>query len=164
MAGYKYPDLVPDMELASVLDAAAITPDDNNDLAYATRSLWVGGAGNVTVMLAKASAPVTYYNVPAGTRRRHRPLEAAEILTCRQICRFGVRRTGKAARGMAPVSWLPLCGEWCMDSRESTKRWECHNAPSSVSGNGRRGGRKSLRRRSAVARSRATPSPTRRWG
>jgi hypothetical protein len=68
VAGYKYPDLVPDMELASVLDAAAITPDDNNDLAYATRSLWVGGAGNVTVMLAKASAPVTYYNVPAGTR------------------------------------------------------------------------------------------------
>ena len=68
MAGYKYPDLVPDMELASVLDAAAIIPDDNTDLAYATRSLWVGGAGNVTVMLAKASAPVTYYNVPAGTR------------------------------------------------------------------------------------------------
>jgi hypothetical protein len=68
VAGYKYPDLVPDMELASVLDAAAITPNDNADMAYAIRSMWVGGAGNVTVMLAKASAPVTYYNVPAGTR------------------------------------------------------------------------------------------------
>ena len=68
MAGYKYPDLVPDMELAAVVDAAPVTPDDSNDLAYATRSLWVGGAGNVKLMPVKASAPVTYYGVPAGTR------------------------------------------------------------------------------------------------
>jgi hypothetical protein len=68
MAGYKYPNLVPDMELAAVLDAAAVVPSDTVDLAYATRSLFVGGAGDVTVMLARASAPVTYKNVPAGTR------------------------------------------------------------------------------------------------
>ena len=68
MSGYKYPDLVPDMELAAVLDAAAVVPDDTTDLAYATRSLYVGGAGDVTVMLARASTQVTYKNVAACTR------------------------------------------------------------------------------------------------
>ena len=66
MAGYKYPDLVPDMELAAVCDAAPIVPNDAADLPYATRSLWIGGAGNLTVMLAKSSAQVTYSNVPVG--------------------------------------------------------------------------------------------------
>lgn len=68
MAGYKYPDLVPDMELASVVDASAVTPNDSTDLVYATRSLYVGGAGDVTVMLARGSASVLYKAVPVGTR------------------------------------------------------------------------------------------------
>jgi hypothetical protein len=68
MGGYKYPDLVPDNELASAIDAAAVVPNDVADLPYVARSLYVGTAGDVTVMLRSASAQVTYKNVPAGTR------------------------------------------------------------------------------------------------
>jgi hypothetical protein len=68
MAGYKYPNLVPDMELAAVIDAASVVPSDTVDLPFATRSLYIGGAGDVTVMLARASASVTYKAVPVGTR------------------------------------------------------------------------------------------------
>ena len=68
MSGYKYPELVPDSQLAAVVDASAVTPSDTVDLPYATRSLYVGGAGDVTVMLVRASAQVTYKAVPAGTR------------------------------------------------------------------------------------------------
>ena len=68
MPGYKYPNLVPDDDLSAIIDAAVVVPSDVADLAYATRSLWVGGAGDVTVMLVKSSAQVTYKSVPAGTR------------------------------------------------------------------------------------------------
>jgi hypothetical protein len=68
MAGYKYPDLTPDNELASAIDAAAIVPNDAADLPYVTRSIYVGTAGDVTLLLRSASAPVTYKSVPAGTR------------------------------------------------------------------------------------------------
>ena len=68
MSGYKYPELVPDSQLASVVDAAAVTPSDTVDLPFATRSLYIGGAGDLTVMPVRGSAPVLYKAVPVGTR------------------------------------------------------------------------------------------------
>jgi len=49
------------------INAAAVTPDDSNDLTYMTRALWVGGAGNVTVIMQGGGAAVTFSGVTAGT-------------------------------------------------------------------------------------------------
>ncbi len=46
--------------------AAAVTPDDNNDLAYMTRAVYVGGTGDLTVIMA-AGQTVTFKAVPTGT-------------------------------------------------------------------------------------------------
>ncbi len=42
--------------------AAAITPDDSNDLTIACRALYVGSQGDVTVIMAgdKTNTPVTF--------------------------------------------------------------------------------------------------------
>ena len=48
--------------------AATVTPDDANDLPGGlTLALWVGGLGNISVILADDSAPVTLTGVPTGT-------------------------------------------------------------------------------------------------
>lgn len=39
--------------------AAAVTPDDDADLAYVTRALWVGGEGSLAVVMA-SGATVTF--------------------------------------------------------------------------------------------------------
>lgn len=44
-----------------------ITPDDGNDLAEVSRGLWIGGAGNLEVLLQGDSAAVTISNIAAGT-------------------------------------------------------------------------------------------------
>jgi hypothetical protein len=47
--------------------AVAITPDDNTDLARgATRGLYIGGGGDVTVIMADDSAAVTLAGLVAG--------------------------------------------------------------------------------------------------
>lgn len=46
--------------------AAAVTPDDDTDLAETTRAVWVGGAGNVEVIMA-GGGTVVFTAVPAGT-------------------------------------------------------------------------------------------------
>ena len=46
--------------------AAAVTPSDSAALPVASKRLWVGGAGNVTVVTVGGST-VTYTGVPAGT-------------------------------------------------------------------------------------------------
>lgn len=46
--------------------AEAVTPSDSTDLAYVSRALWVGGAGNVAVVMASGAA-VTFSNIAAGT-------------------------------------------------------------------------------------------------
>lgn len=47
--------------------AFAVTPDDGADLANVSRGLYVGGAGNVSVILADDNSPVTFVGVSAGT-------------------------------------------------------------------------------------------------
>lgn len=48
---------------------AAITPDDNNDLATNTRAIYVGGAGNISALAAcdGVGTPVVFTAVPVGT-------------------------------------------------------------------------------------------------
>lgn len=45
---------------------SAVTPA-NSDLANVTRALYVGGAGDLSLILANDSAAVTFVGVPAGT-------------------------------------------------------------------------------------------------
>lgn len=47
-------------------DAAAVTPNDTTQLSFVTRGLYVGGAGNVAVLMASGQT-VTFVGVPAGT-------------------------------------------------------------------------------------------------
>ena len=46
--------------------AFAITPNDSTDLTTATRALYVGTAGNISVVLLADSAAVTLKNVAVG--------------------------------------------------------------------------------------------------
>ena len=56
-----------------VAKAVAVTPDDANDLAAgATRALYIGGAGNIVVIMRDerrygGTNTVTFTGVPAGT-------------------------------------------------------------------------------------------------
>jgi hypothetical protein len=57
--------------LAPPRSAVTVAPSDSSPLAYVTKGLWVGGAGNVAVITASGTE-VTYVNVPAGTHLRIR--------------------------------------------------------------------------------------------
>jgi hypothetical protein len=46
-------------------DGEPITPSDNNELTYVTRSIWVGGAGNVA-LLTVSGATLTFANFGPG--------------------------------------------------------------------------------------------------
>ena len=45
--------------------AVAVTPDDNTDLTYVARSLYIGATGNVAVVTADGDT-VTFVAVPVG--------------------------------------------------------------------------------------------------
>jgi hypothetical protein len=45
----------------------AITPADNTALPVATKAIYVGGAGNLTVIAVDDTSPVTFVAVPVGT-------------------------------------------------------------------------------------------------
>lgn len=45
----------------------AVTPHDTNQLSNVSRGLWVGGNGDVSVILADDSVAITLSAVPAGT-------------------------------------------------------------------------------------------------
>jgi hypothetical protein len=46
--------------------AFAITPSDTDQLAYVTRKIWVGSAGNVSLVTAGGET-VVFESIPAGT-------------------------------------------------------------------------------------------------
>lgn len=47
-------------------NATAVTPSDSTDLAFNSRALYVGGAGNLVVTMA-GGGDVTFTAVPAGS-------------------------------------------------------------------------------------------------
>ncbi len=57
--------------LSPASHAAAVTPSDSVALTYASKRLWVGGAGNVT-LITVGGETVTYTGVPAGSYLRVR--------------------------------------------------------------------------------------------
>ena len=57
-------------------DAAAITPDDDRDLAVATRAIWVGGGGDLRVRML-GGAEVTLAGVGGGALL---PLRTTRVL------------------------------------------------------------------------------------
>lgn len=52
---------------SSAVRAITITPADGSDIANVSRAIWVGGAGNLAVILAGDTSAVTFTGVPAGT-------------------------------------------------------------------------------------------------
>ena len=52
--------------LSPASHAAAVTTSDTVDLPFASKQLWVGGAGNVTLITVGGDT-VAYNSVPAGT-------------------------------------------------------------------------------------------------
>lgn len=49
-----------------VTHAEEVTPDDDNELEYVSRALYVGGGGSVKVLM-QDSGEVTFVDVPTGT-------------------------------------------------------------------------------------------------
>ena len=47
-------------------EAAQITPNDTTDLAYASRSIYVGLSGDIAVHMAGRTVPVVFKSVPVG--------------------------------------------------------------------------------------------------
>ena len=45
----------------------AITPDDAADLSLATKAIYIGESGDVTLVTMRGSGPVTFRNLPAGS-------------------------------------------------------------------------------------------------
>ena len=45
----------------------AVTPNDGTDLPAVAKALWIGGAGNVSIIAENDTAPVTLNSVAAGT-------------------------------------------------------------------------------------------------
>lgn len=52
--------------LSPASGGAAVTPNDATDLPTASKRLWIGGAGNVS-LITVTGAQLTYTSVPAGT-------------------------------------------------------------------------------------------------
>lgn len=55
------------MNSTSYFQAVAVTPHDVTVVPGPTRALWVGGAGNLTVVMKDDNASVLIENVPQGT-------------------------------------------------------------------------------------------------
>lgn len=58
--------------------SGAVTPSDGVDLANVSRALWVGGAGNVAVMLRDDTVATTFVGVAAGTMM---PLRVKRVMS-----------------------------------------------------------------------------------
>lgn len=55
-----------DSPMAPASRCFAIVPSDSEDLQLATKALYVGQAGDVTLRSVRGSADVTFRNIPAG--------------------------------------------------------------------------------------------------
>jgi hypothetical protein len=53
-------------EIIGARFAIEVTPDDDNDLDYITRAVYVGGAGDLTAILEGGGEAVTFTGVQAG--------------------------------------------------------------------------------------------------
>lgn len=75
--------------MGGIEKAVSVTPDDDNDLEFTTRAIYVGVAGDLVVILNKETTSVTFANLAAGVfhpLRVDRVLEsstATSILACR---------------------------------------------------------------------------------
>lgn len=58
---------IADTITAPAENAVAVTPNDSTDLTYASRALWIGGAGNISVDLVGGQTAVVFTGIPAGT-------------------------------------------------------------------------------------------------
>lgn len=54
-------------DVSSAWKGIAITPSDATILPDGIRGVWVGGAGNLAVIMSGDTTPVTLAGVPAGT-------------------------------------------------------------------------------------------------
>lgn len=59
--------------ISPAIDAFAISPDDDVDLAKVPKALYVGGAGNIAVYMAGVATEVVFVGVAAGTVLPIRP-------------------------------------------------------------------------------------------
>ncbi len=69
MAAAPQPDTLPGLlpgPMGPATRAIAITPSDGNLLPSVARLLWIGGAGDVTLLPRDSQAAVTLKNVPVG--------------------------------------------------------------------------------------------------
>jgi hypothetical protein len=55
-----------DSPIAPALRCFDITPDDNAALAFTTKALYIGGAGDLVLRSPLGAADVTFRNLPAG--------------------------------------------------------------------------------------------------
>lgn len=51
---------------SSAGSGVAVTPNDNTDLTNTTRAIYIGGAGNLAVILDRDTSAVTFLAVSAG--------------------------------------------------------------------------------------------------
>jgi hypothetical protein len=58
---------------------APVVPDDGLDLPTTARALWIGGGGNLTVILRNSTTPITLLNV-AGSTNLPLPLYTKRVL------------------------------------------------------------------------------------
>lgn len=56
----------------------AVTPNDNTDLARTSRAIYVGGAGNLAVILDLDTSAITFLAVSAGTLL---PIRARRVMS-----------------------------------------------------------------------------------
>lgn len=56
-----------DKDTEPAQSGVAVTPADSNLPNGTCRALWVGGTGNLSLLFAKDTVPVTISAVPAGT-------------------------------------------------------------------------------------------------
>lgn len=65
-------------DISSAYKAVAVTKSDSNTLADGVRGVWVGGAGDLAVILAGDTAAVTLSAVPAGVLL---PIQPSKIMS-----------------------------------------------------------------------------------